>query len=178
MKENRNEPIPEASVQESVERSLSLSRNCAQAAFRCLERQWNLESSGLPKALSFYPCGTLFLGGTCGAALGCMMAMGLALGKEDPDPGEDAGEEARLLEAFCRRMVKQRGGITCRDILKFDPSLDPSAAPRSASGKKRSISHVQRCAPTITECVKIALELLANREKDRESVGTMPAAAK
>jgi C_GCAxxG_C_C family probable redox protein len=163
MKETLNKPIPTESVQESVERSLSLSRNCAQAAFRCLERRWDLEPSGLPKALSFYPCGTLFLGGTCGAALGCMMAMGLALGKEDSDSDHDAGETARLLEAFCRRLVKQRGGITCRDILKFDPSLDPSGAPRSASGKKRSLSHLQRCAPTIAESVKIALELLANR---------------
>jgi hypothetical protein len=103
-----------------------------------------------------------------------MMAMGLALGEDGADPSSDTDETARLVEDFCRRLIKQRGGITCRDILKFDPSLDPSMADRGVSRKKRALRQVQRCVPTIVESVRITLELMTEHLADSPTVRSIP----
>lgn len=59
--------------------TLTRSGNCAQASFAVLQEEFELDSGEILKALTPFP-GIALRGETCGAVVGCLMALGLVVG--------------------------------------------------------------------------------------------------
>ena len=58
---------------------LDRSQNCAQTSFAVLQHEFNLDGGTILKALTPFP-GIALRGETCGAVIGCLMAIGLVHG--------------------------------------------------------------------------------------------------
>ena len=61
--------------------TLALSGNCAQTSFAVLQQEFDLEGGTILKALTPFP-GIALRGETCGAVVGCLMAIDLVYGGE------------------------------------------------------------------------------------------------
>ena len=71
--------------------------------------------------------GGMYMGETCGAVTGALMAIGLLC--------EDDAEAARLTREFQARFTEKYGSTMCRDLLGYD-FADPAQAEQArASGK-------------------------------------------
>ena len=73
------------SLDKKVKKVISISGNCAQAAFLALQEQFKLEDGAILKALTPFPGGIALKGETCGVVIGCVLALGLVFGKEKMD---------------------------------------------------------------------------------------------
>ena len=146
-----------------IKKNLSLSANCAQTAFWVLREQFGLEGDSIFKALTLYPVGVLSRGGTCGSVVGCLMALGLAYGREQMDDLEGLYDALPIVREYCRRFENELGGITCRQILKSDfRDVEPKDESFKA-WKQRNISEMQRCEAVLRKSVHIAAEMLTTR---------------
>jgi len=102
-----------------------LSVNCAQGTLAALQEEFSLGGGkDTLKAATFMP-GVVSRKETCGAVIGGLMALGLALGKEklsDPEyktPQGMARNRANKQKAwqFCEEFKKEFGSTMCGDIL-------------------------------------------------------------
>ena len=120
------------STEEIIERvvrkagnNFELSVNCAQSPLAALHEEFNLsgESDVLIKAATFMP-GLVSRKETCGAVIGCLMALGLVFGKDklyDPTLNTHEGMEElfKFKEKawrFCEAFKKEFGSTMCGDI--------------------------------------------------------------
>ena len=69
-------------LEKGVNQNLNTSKNCAQTSFVVLQQEFGLQGKEILKALTPFP-GIALRGETCGAVIGCMMALGLVYGRED-----------------------------------------------------------------------------------------------
>jgi len=143
-----------------IKKKLSLSASCAQTAFWVLQEQFGLEGDSIFKALTFYPTGLLSRGGTCGAAVGCLMALGLAYGREQIDDLDGLYNALPIIREYCLRFEKEVGGITCRQILKSDFTDLASTDQPFKAWKQLYISEMRRCEGVLSKSVHIAAEIL------------------
>jgi C_GCAxxG_C_C family probable redox protein len=86
--------------------ALYLYGNCAQASFAILQEEFDLDHAIILKALGPLP-GIAARGETCGAVIGCLMALGLTFGSDLPPARE-----------FCRLFVDEHGSTACRTLLE------------------------------------------------------------
>ena len=61
-------------LEQKVKEYLRISGNCAQTSFLALQEQFGLEDGSILKALTVFP-GIALRGETCGAVVGCLMAL-------------------------------------------------------------------------------------------------------
>ena len=134
--------------------------NCAHFVFLSLQNQFNLGGGPIGNALSFYPGGKMDLVGTCGAAIGGMMAIGAAYGGGTHSPGNHHLGE-RAIHKFINRFTTDMGGITCRDVMKSAPAASEPVDGGKQGGKRYRIGHARRCVPNISNAINIASEILA-----------------
>ena len=100
-----------------------LSLNCAQGTLQALQEEFNLEGTSVLKAASWMP-GLVSRKETCGALLGGLMALGLALGRGRlRDPSYQTPEGTRKYWAdkkrawrFCEAFRQELGSTMCGDI--------------------------------------------------------------
>lgn len=57
--------------------------NCAEAVLLALSLHWKLESEAIPKIATCFGAGIGRRGSVCGAVSGCIMALGLKMGRKD-----------------------------------------------------------------------------------------------
>jgi C_GCAxxG_C_C family probable redox protein len=146
--------------------ALAESGNCAQASFSVLDNFFKLDGQQAMKALAVLP-GVALRGETCGAVLGCLMAIGLAFGPEE------AGDRAAFLEAipparrFCRAFESETGSTMCAELLKsqlgqaFDLSRSTDFAEYVHCGG------VESCGDLVGRAVQLAAEIMAQEQEQR-----------
>ncbi|MFW6125824.1 MAG: C-GCAxxG-C-C family protein, partial [Chloroflexota bacterium] len=104
-------------LEEKVRKYLAVSGNCAQTSFLALREQFELDDGSILKALTPFP-GIALRGETCGAVVGCLMALGLVYGRDRLDDWDGYIRSLRPGRKFCRSFEKELGSTMCGDILE------------------------------------------------------------
>jgi C_GCAxxG_C_C family probable redox protein len=102
---------------QKVNKYYPISGNCAQTSFIALQEQFELDGGAILKALTPFP-GVALRGETCGAVVGCLMALGLVYGRDELDDWSGYLASLRPARRFCRRFEKEHSGTTCGDVLE------------------------------------------------------------
>jgi len=145
-----------------VSRILDRSKNCAQTSFAVLQDEFDLDGGPILKALTPFP-GIALRGETCGAVIGCLMAIGSVYGRDDL--GDWKGYLASLPPArrFCRRFEEAHGSTACADLLetkmghRYDLANRVDALKYAAAGGKKT------CGKLIASAVQTAAEIMAKK---------------
>jgi C_GCAxxG_C_C family probable redox protein len=148
-----------AGLAQKSDEYLALSGNCAQASFLALQEQFELKDGAILKALTPFP-GIALRGETCGAVVGCLMALGLVYGREKLD--DWAGYLASLSPArrFCRRFEKECGSIMCGDILEAELGTGFNLADPAGFAEYLAAGGPEKCTAVVRKAVRIAAEVI------------------
>jgi C_GCAxxG_C_C family probable redox protein len=105
------------SVESLADAHVRVCHHCAQASFLALDDVFRFGQPGILKALTPLP-GIAERGETCGAVVGCLMAIGLVHGRTEID--DWAAWRASLIPArtFCEGFTAEFGSTMCGDIVE------------------------------------------------------------
>ncbi|MFW6151039.1 MAG: C-GCAxxG-C-C family protein [Chloroflexota bacterium] len=90
---------------------------CAQGCLLALQEELGLGDTLTFKAATAMP-GVALRGETCGAVIGAIMAISLALGRDSLDDQEGFVRAIKYARRFARRFEKEFGSVNCRDIVE------------------------------------------------------------
>jgi C_GCAxxG_C_C family probable redox protein len=147
---------------QKVTETLDRSKNCAQTSFAVLQEEFDLEGGPILKALTPFP-GIALRGETCGAVIGCLMAIGLVYGRDDLDDWKGYLASLPPSRRFCRRFEEEHGSTACADLLeiklghRYDLANRVDALKYAASGGKKT------CGKIIASAVEIATEIIMKK---------------
>jgi C_GCAxxG_C_C family probable redox protein len=146
----------------NVKATLKKSKNCAQTSFVVLQQEFDLEGDEILKALTPFP-GIALRGETCGAVIGCLMAIGSVYGRDDLDDWKGYIASLPPSRRFCRRFEEQLGSTACADILetKFGKRYD--LADRMDALKYAVAGGEKACGQIITSAVQTAAEIIQKK---------------
>jgi C_GCAxxG_C_C family probable redox protein len=155
-----------------VDEKLALSGHCAQTSFSALIEQFDLDGGATLKALTPFP-GIALRGETCGAVIGCLMALGLVFGRDDL--GDTSGFFSSLPPAreFCRRFETQVGSTNCQDILETELGQPFDLSKRAEYQRYLGSGGLEVCKEVIRKGARIAGEIVIKREKTRKDQGVL-----
>jgi C_GCAxxG_C_C family probable redox protein len=93
--------------------------NCAQTSFLAMKDALELDVDGkdFEQALTAYP-GIGHTGETCGAITGPLLAIGLAVGPDDPTDAEQAMKAGAAAHHFCAAVSGEFGSTRCSEIIE------------------------------------------------------------
>ena len=150
-------------LEEKVERYLKVSGNCAQTSFLALQEQFGLDNGAILKALTGFP-GIALRGETCGAVVGCLMALGLVYGRERLDDWEGYRRALRHGRKFCRSFEKEFGSTMCGDIVESVFGKRYNLANPVEAEEWQKADAEQKCSGVITAAVRIAAKIIIARD--------------
>lgn len=136
---------------------LAISGNCAQTSFAALQEEFDLDGGEILKALTPFP-GIALRGETCGAVVGCMMALGLVFGREELTDWQGYIASLPPTRRFCRRFEEQYGSITCASILEQELGRRFDLANRAEALEYVSGGGPQACGEIIAQAVLLAAQ--------------------
>ena len=152
---------PTALAQKARE-SLALSGNCAQTSFAVLQEEFNLGGGAILKALTPFP-GIALRGETCGAVVGCLMAIGLVFGREDLSDRKGYIASLPASRKFCQRFEEAHGSTACGSLLEAKLGRRFNLADRGDSLEYVAAGGPQACSEIVATAVQMAAELIANK---------------
>jgi C_GCAxxG_C_C family probable redox protein len=144
---------------------LFISGNCAQTSFLTLHSMlqgiFDFETKHTLRALAPFPA-IAMSGGTCGAVVGCIAAIGLIYSKEG---GKYVSWTAYLnslspARKFCRDFEKQLGGVLCGDIMKSEFKKRYNLEDTDQASEWINNGATEKCGKVILKAVKIASEII------------------
>jgi len=147
---------------QKVNETLDRSKNCAQTAFAVLQQEFDLDGGPILKALTPFP-GIALRGETCGAVVGCLMAIGLVYGRDDLDDWKGYLASLPPSRRLCRRFEEEYGSTACADLLearlghRYDLANRVDALKYAAAGGKKT------CGKMIAGAVQIAAEIIGKK---------------
>ncbi len=147
---------------QKVSETLDRSKNCAQTAFAVLQQEFDLDGGAILKALTPFP-GIALRGETCGAVIGCLMAIGLVHGRDDL--GDWRGYLASLPPSrrFCQAFEAEYGSTACGDLLEVNLGRRYDLANRVDALKYVAAGGKKTCGRIIARSVQIAAEIIAKK---------------
>jgi C_GCAxxG_C_C family probable redox protein len=145
-----------------VSKSLDQSKNCAQTSFTVLQEEFDLEGGSILIALTPFP-GIALRGETCGAVIGCLMAIGLVYGRDDLDDWKGYLKSLPPARRFCRRFENENGSMMCADLLEANLGHRYDLANRVDALKYVVKGGKKACDKIITKAVQISSEIIAKK---------------
>lgn len=142
--------------------TLAQSGNCAQTSFAVLQDEFDLDGGGILKALTPFP-GIALRGETCGAVVGCLMALGLVFGRDRLDDWRGYIYSLPSARRFCQRFEKEHGSTACASILEARLGRRFNLADRAESAEYLSAGGPQECAEVVASAVQIAAEAIIRK---------------
>ena len=143
--------------------TLVRSGNCAQTSFAVLQQECDLEGEAILKALTPFP-GIALRGETCGAVVGCMMAIGLVYGRDKLDDWNGYISSLRPSRRFCRRFEEANGSTSCENLLETKLGRTFNLADRGESLEYVVAGGPQACGEIVASAVQIAVEIIQRKE--------------
>jgi len=150
-------------LEENVKRYLKISGNCAQTSFIVLQEQFGLDNGSILKALTGFP-GIALRGETCGAVVGCLMALDLVYGREKLDDWEGYGRALRHGRKFCRGFEKELGSTMCGDIVESIFGKRYNLANPVEAEEWQKAGAVEKCSGVVTAAVRIAARIIISKD--------------
>lgn len=127
--------------------------SCSQAVFAAFAPSLGVDSAQALRLASGFG-GGMHIGGTCGAATGAVLALGLRYA------GDDSARERKAVmaavEAFLARFVEHVGASECPAILECDVSTPEGMAFMREQGLRET-----RCLPAVRAAAQILEDMLA-----------------
>lgn len=127
--------------------------NCAQATCAALAPSLGIDEATALRLAAMFGGGVARTGGLCGAVSGALMAAGLKLA-----PVETSGEiKAALYErgrALMEAFTKEKGSITCRELIGCDLSTEEGRAASAARS-----THSTICTKLVRDAIALAAEM-------------------
>ena len=126
--------------------------SCSQAVFTAFAPSLGVDrEQALTLASGFG--GGMHIGGTCGAATGAVLALGLAYAGDDP--ASDRAAVMGAVETFFARFAEQAGATECPAILECDVRTAEGRALVREQGLRET-----RCLPAVRVAAQILEEML------------------
>jgi C_GCAxxG_C_C family probable redox protein len=101
--------------------------NCAQAVFSSHSADYGLDTSFAKKIGGAFIGGIANNGEVCGAVVGALMLIGLKYGKYKEDNNVSKEITIKITNNYIQKFKKEFGSIICRDLLKYDISVEKEA---------------------------------------------------
>ena len=146
-------------LEQKVKEYLEISGNCAQTSFLALQEQFGLDNGSILKALTVFP-GIALRGETCGAVVGCLMALSLVYGRERLDDWEGYIRSLRPGRKFCRGFEKELGSTMCGDILESIFGRRYNLADPVEAAEWQKANAEGKCSAVVATAVRIAAEII------------------
>lgn len=143
--------------------TLLRSGNCAQTSFAVLQQECDLEGGAILRALTPFP-GIALRGETCGAVIGCMMALGLIYGRDQLDDWKGYISSLPPSRRFCRRFEEAHGSTSCENLLDAKLGRKFNLADRGESFEYVAAGGPQACGEIVASAVQIAAEIIQNKD--------------
>jgi C_GCAxxG_C_C family probable redox protein len=133
--------------------------SCAQGTLLALQEEFSLETRRPSKAATAMP-GIALRGETCGAVMGAIMALGIAMGREQADDFGAVQRTTKAARRLCRRFEEQFGSCNCRDVQHhiFGRSFNLADASDQAEFVKSDAA--KKCRAPASQAARIAGELI------------------
>jgi len=139
--------------------------SCAQGTLLALQEEFSLGDKQTLKAATAMP-GIALRGETCGAVIGAIMALGMALGREKPDDFDAVQRTTKAARKLCRRFEQEFGGCNCREVQHRIFGRSYNVADPAESMEFIKAGAAQKCRAPAEKAARIAGELiLDNLEK-------------
>lgn len=94
--------------------------NCAEAILLALSQHWKVESEVIPNIATSFGAGIGRKGSICGAVTGCIMALGLKMGRRNYADEEHKERAYAAALEFYSRFEKKFGSVICSSLTKCD----------------------------------------------------------
>ncbi|MDD4796522.1 MAG: C-GCAxxG-C-C family protein [Eubacteriales bacterium] len=118
--------------------------NCAEAVLKSMAAFWDIQSPLIPRIASGFGGGVANTHQhICGAVSGGIMAIGLALGRDNPN--KSPKEIAQKTQAFLEYVKERNASTNCGDIIQVD-----FTKPDAAQHKNDARIHI--CAGLVEDC--------------------------
>ena len=151
-------------LDQKVRAYFETSGNCAQSSFLALQEQFGLDGGMILKALTPFP-GLAFRGDVCGTVIGCMMAIGLAFGRERIDDWEGYIHSIPPVLSFSRRFKKEAGSIMCFEVIEGQLGDRFESVEPLETGRLIKAGALEKCSSTIVKGVRIAAEIIIEKRQ-------------
>jgi len=137
--------------------------SCAQGTLLALQEEFRMEDVFTLKAATAMP-GMALRGETCGAVVGAIMALGMALGREKPDDFKAVQRTTKAARKLCRRFEQEFGGCNCRDVQHgiFGRSFNLADAADQVEFVKADAA--RKCRAPAARAARIAGELILDEQ--------------
>ena len=138
--------------------------SCAQGTLLALQEEFGLGNAQTLKAATAMP-GIALRGETCGAVLGAIMALGIAMGREKADDFAAVQRTTKAARRLCRRFEEQFGSCNCRDVQHhiFGRSFNLADAGDQIEFVKADAA--RKCRAPAGHAARIAGELILDAQK-------------
>lgn len=142
--------------------TLARSGNCAQTSFAVLQGEFDLEGREILRALTPFP-GIALRGETCGAVVGCLMALGVVFGRDQLDDWKGYTASLPPARRFCQRFEEAHGSTACGGILEAKLGRRFNLADRAEATEYIAAGGAQTCAEVVASAVQIAAEAIMGK---------------
>jgi len=144
------------SLEEQARRSFNSGYNCAESVLLAVSKQAGLMVQGfrsfIPKIATGFGGGIARNGDICGALTGGIMAISLALGRDNPDQSRDLCYAAA--DRFYNEFIEAFSTCKCRDLI----GLDLKKPEQRETYQSRV--HYARCNPIVGWAAKRAYAII------------------
>ncbi|MFB0536429.1 MAG: C-GCAxxG-C-C family protein [Anaerolineae bacterium] len=138
------------------------SGNCAQTSFAVLQEEFDLDAGEVLRALTPFP-GIALRGETCGAVVGCLMALGLVYGRDDLKDWKGYIVSLPSSRRFCARFEEEHGSTSCANVLEVKLGRKYDLADRAQALEYASSGGPEACGDVVASAVEIAAELIKRK---------------
>lgn len=142
--------------------TLARSGNCAQTSFAVLQEAFDLEGREILKALTPFP-GIALRGETCGAVVGCLMALGVVFGRDQLDDWKGYTASLPPARRFCQRFEEAHGSTSCVSILEAKLGRRFNLADSAEAAEYIAAGGAQTCGEVVASAVQIAAEAIMRK---------------
>jgi C_GCAxxG_C_C family probable redox protein len=143
--------------------TLAQSANCAQATFTVLQQEFGFEEGSILKALTPFP-GIALRGETCGAVVGCLMAIGSVFGRDRLDDYRGYLVSLRPARNFCRQFEVKHGSISCAELLEVKLGRNFDLADGGEAMAYLTAGGLQACGEIVASAVQIAADIIQKKK--------------
>ena len=129
--------------------------NCAQAVLSSHSEEFGLDTIFAKKLGGAFIGGIANNGEVCGAVSGALMLIGLKYGQYNEGDIESKEKTIKITNDYIQKFKKEHGSIICRELLKYDLSIEEEKLKARESGVFKTL-----CPKYIKKSVEIIEEIL------------------